>query len=31
LDRGPQFVVGVMKKLNRMLEIETKLSIAYHP
>ena len=30
-DRGPQFVVGLMRKLNKMLEIETKLSMAYHP
>jgi len=31
LDRRPQFAAGVMKKLNRMLEIKTKLSIAYYP
>jgi len=31
LDRGPQFPVELMKELNRMLEIETKLSIAFHP
>ena len=31
LDRGPQFVVGVTKELNKMLGIETKLSMAYHP
>jgi len=31
LDRGPQFVVGLMKELNKMLEIETKLLIAFHP
>jgi len=30
-DRGPQFTAGIMKKLNHMLEIETKLSIAFHP
>jgi len=30
-DRGPQFAAGIMKELNRMLEIETKLSIAFHP
>jgi len=30
-DRGPQFVAGVTKKLNKMLGIETKLSTAYHP
>ena len=30
-DRGPQFVAGVTKELNKMLGIETKLSMAYHP
>jgi len=30
-DREPQFVAGVMRELNRMLGIETKLSIAFHP
>jgi len=30
-DRRPQFVVGMTKKLNKMLGIETKLSTAYHP
>ena len=30
LDREPQFVVGIIKKLNKMLEIKTKLSIVYH-
>jgi len=27
LDRGPQFVAGLTRELNKMLEIETKLSI----
>jgi len=31
LDREPQFVAGLMKKLNKILGIETKLSTAYHP
>ena len=31
LDRGLQFVAGMMKELNKMLGIETKLSTAYHP
>ena len=30
-DRGPQFAAGLMRKLNKMLGIETKLSMAYHP
>ena len=30
-DRGPQFVTGLTKELNKMLGIETKLSTAYHP
>ena len=29
-DRGPQFVAGMTKELNKMLGIETKLSTAYH-
>ena len=29
-DRGPQFVAGVMWELNRMLEIESKLSMAFY-
>jgi len=31
LDRGPQFVAGVIKELNCMLGIETKLSTVFHP
>jgi len=30
-DRGLQFAAGMTKELNKMLEIETKLSTAYHP
>jgi len=30
-DRGLQFAAGIMKKLNCMLGIETKLSTAFHP
>ena len=30
-NRGSQFVAGLMKKLNEMLGIETKLFIAYYP
>jgi len=30
LDRGPQFAAGLMRELNKMLGIETKLSMAYH-
>jgi len=30
-DRGPQFAVGLMRELNRMLGIESKLSTAFHP
>ena len=29
-DRGPQFAAGITRELNKMLEIETKLSMAYH-
>jgi len=31
LDRGPQFVAGLMRELNEMLEIKSKLSTAFHP
>ena len=30
-DRGPQFVAELMRELNRMLEIKTKLLMAFHP
>jgi len=30
-DRGPQFIAGIMQELNRMLGIESKLSMAFHP
>jgi len=30
-DRGVQFVVKMMKKLNNLLGIQMKLSMAYHP
>ena len=30
-DRGPQFAAELMKKLNRMLGIEMRLSTAFHP
>ena len=30
-DRGPQFAAELMKELNRMLGIKTKLSTAFHP
>ena len=30
-DRGPQFAAELMKELNEMLGIETKLSTAYYP
>jgi len=31
LDRGPQFAAELMKELNRMLGIKTKLLISFHP
>jgi len=31
LDRGVQFAVGIIKELNNLLGIQTKLSTAYHP
>jgi len=30
-DRGPQFAAGLMRELNRMLEIESKLLMVFHP
>jgi len=30
-DRGPQFAVGLMRELNEMLGIKSKLSTAFHP
>jgi len=29
-DRGLQFVVGLMRELNRILEIKSKISMAFH-
>ena len=31
LDRGPQFMAGLMRELNKILEIESKMSMAFHP
>ena len=30
-NRGPQFAAELMKELNKMLEIETRLSMVFHP
>jgi len=30
-DRGPQFTAGLIRELNEMLGIKTKLSTAFHP
>ena len=30
-DRGPQFAAELMKELNRMLGIKTRLSMVFHP
>ena len=30
-NRGPQFMAGIMRELNGMLEIESKMSMAFHP
>ena len=29
-DRGPQFIAEMMKELNNILGIETKLSMSFH-
>ena len=31
LDRGPQFAAELMKELNKMLGIETRLATVFHP
>ena len=31
LDKGPQFAAGLMRELNGMLGIKSKLSMAFHP
>jgi len=31
LDRGPQFTAGLMKELNQILEIKSKLSTVFYP
>jgi len=30
LDKGLQFIAGLMRELNRMLEIKSKMSITFH-
>jgi len=30
LDGGPQFVAGIMRELNKILGIESKLSMVFH-
>ena len=30
-DRGPQFAAGLIRELNKMLGIKSKLSTAFHP
>ena len=30
-DRGPQFMAGLMRELNQILGIESKMSIVFHP
>ena len=29
-DRGPQFAAGIMRELNEILEIESKMSMVFH-
>jgi len=31
LDRGPQFIAGLIRELNRILGIKSKISTAFHP
>ena len=31
LDRGPQFTAGLIRELNRILGIKSKISTAFHP
>ena len=31
MNRGAQFAIGMMRELNQILEIDTKLSTVYHP
>jgi len=31
LDKEPQFAAGLIRELNKMLGIESKMSIAFHP
>jgi len=31
LDRGPQFIAKLIRELNQMLGIESKISMAFHP
>ena len=30
-DRGPQFAVGLMKEVKKILEVKTKLLMVFHP
>jgi len=31
LDREPQFIAGLIRELNKILEIKSKMSTAFHP